>query len=148
MKNLVFLCIGTTKIIGDSVGPRVGDRLRANGVDAFVYGNTFRQVTAINVDDYIKMIKTRHADDLVVVIDAALGKCSDIGSIKVTKNGIKPGGAFNRGKQRVGDVGILAVVGDADGDRMMELKNRDVKFIDRLVDKVVEFANGYMLSLA
>ncbi|MDE6189626.1 MAG: spore protease YyaC [Clostridia bacterium] len=148
MKNLVFLCIGTTKIIGDSVGPKVGDRLRQRGVDAYVYGNTLRQVTAINVDDYIKMIKTRHASDLVVVIDSALGKSTDIGSIKVTKNGIKPGGAFNRGKERVGDVGILAVVGDADGDRMLELKNRDVKFIDTLVDKVVEFANGYMLSLA
>ena len=148
MRKLVFLCIGTTKIIGDSVGPKVGDRLRARGIDAFVYGNTLRQVTAINVDDYIKMIKSRHAGDLVVVIDSALGKVTDIGSIKVTKNGIKPGGAFNRGKERVGDVGILAVVGDADADRMLELKNRDEKFIDTLVDKVVEFADGYVLSLA
>ena len=148
MRKLVFLCIGTTKIIGDSVGPKVGDRLRARGIDAFVYGNTLRQVTAINVDDYIKMIKSRHAGDLVVVIDSALGKVTDIGSIKVTKNGITPGGAFNRGKERVGDVGILAVVGDADADRMLELKNRDEKFIDTLVDKVVEFADGYVLSLA
>ncbi|MDE7349057.1 MAG: spore protease YyaC, partial [Clostridia bacterium] len=40
MKNLVFLCIGTTKIIGDSIGPKVGDRLKENGVNAYVYGNT------------------------------------------------------------------------------------------------------------
>lgn len=148
MKNLVFLCIGTTKIIGDSVGPKVGDKLKQRGVDAYVYGNTLRQVTAVNVDDYARMIKTRHASDLVVVIDSALGKTSDIGSVRITKNGIKPGGAFDRGKERVGDIGILAVVGDADADRMLELKNRDVSFIDNLVDKVVEFANGYMLSLA
>ena len=148
MKNLVFLCIGTTKIIGDSIGPKVGDKLKEEDVDAYVYGNTLRQVTAINVDDYVNMIRARHSGDLVVVIDSALGKLSDIGSIKVTKNGIKPGGAFNKGKERIGDVGILAVVGDADSDRMTELKTRDEKFIDNLVDKVVEFANGYMLSLA
>ena len=43
--------MGTTKIIGDSVGPKVGDRLRENNIEAFVYGNSQRQVTAINVDD-------------------------------------------------------------------------------------------------
>ncbi len=46
MKNLVFLCIGTTKIIGDSVGPKVGDKLKDLNVNAYVYGNTARQVTA------------------------------------------------------------------------------------------------------
>lgn len=148
MKNLVFLCIGTTKIIGDSIGPKVGDRLKDRNVNAYVYGNTLRQVTAINVDDYARMIKQRHSDDIVIVIDSALGKLDDVGSVKVTKNGIKPGGAFNKGKERIGDIGILAVVGDADSDRMTELKTRDEKFIDNLVDKVIEFTNGYMLSFA
>jgi len=148
MKNLVFLCIGTTKIIGDSVGPRGGDKLRANDAQAYVYGNTLRQVTAINVEDYAKMISQRHANDVVIVIDSALGKIGDVGTVKITRNGIKPGGAFDKGKDRIGDIGILAVVGDADADRMSELKNRDESFISNLVDKVVEFANGYMLSYA
>ena len=87
MKNLVFLCIGTTKIIGDSIGPKVGDKLKNQGVNAYVYGNSQRQVTAINVDDYAKMIKARHKDDIVIVIDSALGKLKDIGAIKVTQNG-------------------------------------------------------------
>ena len=146
MKNLVFLCIGTTKIIGDSIGPKVGDKLKEQGVNAFVYGNTQRQVTAINVDDYTKMIKTRHKEDIVIVIDSALGKIKDIGDIKVTQNGIKPGGAFDKNKERIGDIGILAVVGDADGNRMQELKDRDESFISRLVDKVVEFANGLLFK--
>lgn len=146
MKNLVFLCIGTTKIIGDSVGPKVGDILKMQGIDAYVYGDTNRQVTAINVDDYAKMIKGRHKEDIVVVIDSALGKSKDIGSIKVTRNGIKPGGAFDKNKERVGDIGILAVVGDADADRMQELKDRDESFISQLVDKVVAFVGGLMFK--
>ena len=146
MKNLVFLCIGTTKIIGDSVGPKVGDKLKQQGIDAYVYGNTQRQVTAINVDDYTKMIKTRHKEYIVVVIDSALGKTHDIGDIKITQNGIKPGGAFDKNKERIGDIGILAVVGNADGNRMQELKDRDESFISHLVDKVVEFAKGLLCS--
>lgn len=148
MKNLVFLCIGTTKIIGDSIGPKVGDKLRKLNVNAFVYGSTERQVTAINVDDYAKMIKQRHGGDTVVVIDSALGKIGDIGAIKVTRNGIKPGGAFDKNKERIGDIGILAVVGDAQSDRMLELKTREESFISNLVDKVVEFANGLLFKAA
>ena len=148
MKNLVFLCIGTTKIIGDSVGPKVGDKLKARGVNAYVYGSTQRQVTAINVDDYTKMIKTRHKEDVIIVIDSALGKSKDIGSIKVTQNGIKPGGAFDKDKERIGDIGILAVVGDADSDRMQQLKDSDESFVARLVDKVTEFAAGLLYKAA
>lgn len=144
MKNLVFLCIGTTKIVGDSIGPKVGDKLKKLGVDAYVYGNTARQVTALNVDDYAKMIRQRHKDDTVVVIDSALGKISDVGTIKVTRNGIKPGGAFDKDKQRIGDIGILAVVGDAEGDRMKELKTREETFISSLADKVVDFVGGLL----
>ena len=133
MKNLVFLCIGTTKIIGDSVGPKVGDKLKDLNVNAYVYGNTARQVTALNVDDYAKMIKQRHKDDTVVVIDSALGKIGDVGTIKVTRNGIKPGGA---------------VVGDAEGDRMKELKTREESFIVDLADKVVDFVGGLLFKAA
>lgn len=146
MKNLVFLCIGTTKIIGDSVGPKVGDKLKDLNVNAYVYGNTARQVTALNVDDYAKMIKQRHKDDTVVVIDSALGKIGDVGTIKVTRNGIKPGGAFDKDKQRIGDIGILAVVGDAEGDRMKELKTREESFIVDLADKVVDFVGGLLFK--
>ena len=146
MKNLVFLCIGTTKIIGDSIGPKVGDKLKQLNVDAYVYGNTARQVTALNVDDYAKMIRQRHKDDTVVVIDSALGKISDVGTIKVTRNGIKPGGAFDKDKQRIGDIGILAVVGDAEGDRMRELKTREETFIASLADKVVDFVGGLIFN--
>ncbi|MCX4363531.1 MAG: DUF1256 domain-containing protein, partial [Clostridia bacterium] len=94
------------------------------------------------------MIKQRHKDDTVVVIDSALGKIGDVGTIKVTRNGIKPGGAFDKDKQRIGDIGILAVVGDADGDRMKELKTREESFIVDLADKVVDFVGGLLFKAA
>lgn len=146
MENLVFLCLGTTKIAGDSVGPKVGDRLRALGIKAYVYGNTLRQVTSINVEDYIAMLKKRHSEDRIIAIDAALGKSEDIGKIKITDSGIRPGGAFVKDRDRVGDTGILAVVGKADGDRLAQLKNVSYSLVDKLVDKIVDYAQGCMLD--
>lgn len=143
MENLVFLCLGTTKISGDSVGPKVGDRLKEMNIGAYVYGDTKRQVTSINVEDYVAMLEKRHANDRIIAIDSALGKSADIGKVKVTDAGVKPGGAFDKTKKRVGNMGILAVVGDCDKDRLDQLKNSDSALIDDLVEKVVGFALTY-----
>ncbi len=99
MKNLVFLCIGTTKIIGDSIGPKSGRQAQRKRRQCLRLRQYARQVTAISVDDYAKMISPRHKDDIVVVIDPRLAKLKDIGAIKVTRNGIKPGGAFDKNKE-------------------------------------------------
>ncbi len=143
MENLVFLCLGTTKICGDSIGPKVGDRLKQLNIGAYVYGDTRRQVTSINVEDYIAMLKKRHAKDRIIAVDSALGKIEDIGKIKITSSGVKPGGAFNKSRERVGDMGILAVVGNSEGDRLDELKKSREDLIDELVEKVVGYALAY-----
>ena len=49
---------------------------------------------------------------------------------------------------RSGDIGILAVVGDAEGDRMKELKTREESFIVDLADKVVDFVGGLLFKAA
>ena len=146
MENLVFLCLGTTKIIGDSIGPKVGDKLKEININAYVYGNTLRQVTSINVEDYVAMLEKRHSTDKIIAIDSALGKSEDIGKIKITSSGIKPGGAFDKTRKRVGNIGILAVVGNADGDRLKELKNSSLSLINELVNKVVDYARKYVKS--
>ncbi|MGN0771970.1 MAG: DUF1256 domain-containing protein [Christensenellales bacterium] len=143
MKKLVFVCIGTTKVVGDSVGPKVGDMLKASGIDAFVYGCSGNQITSLNVGEYARMLSKRHKQDVVVVIDSTLGESKDIGKIKLTSNGIKPGGAFFSNRKRIGDIGVMAIVGDSKSDRMTELKTRDEKFIDRLSRKTFELVRQY-----
>lgn len=143
MENLVFLCLGTTKISGDSIGPKVGDRLKQMNIGAYVYGDTRRQVTSINVEDYAAMLKKRHSGDRIIAVDSALGKSADIGKIKITDAGVKPGGAFNKTRERVGDMGILAVVGDSEKDRLDQLRNSSSELVDELVEKVVGYALTY-----
>ena len=143
MKKLVFVCIGTTKVVGDSIGPKVGDLLKASGVNAYVYGCTGNQITSLNVAQYAQMLNRRHKNDVVVVIDSTLGESKDIGKIKLTSNGIKPGGAFFSNRKRIGDIGVMAIVGDSNSDRMTELKTRDEGFIDALSRKTFELVTAY-----
>ena len=50
--NTVVLCIGTMRVTGDSVGPRVGDILKARGVNCFVYGDSTTNINAHKLDVY------------------------------------------------------------------------------------------------
>ncbi|MEG2676036.1 MAG: DUF1256 domain-containing protein, partial [Clostridia bacterium] len=84
---------------------------------------------------YCEMIAVRHPASVTVVIDATLGACADIGKLKISPTGIKPGGAFFPDRKRVGDIGVMAVVGEANGDRMLELKTRDREFVENLAQK-------------
>ena len=42
-KNLAFVCIGTNKVMGDSIGPRIGSYLK-NTTDLEVYGDLEKKI--------------------------------------------------------------------------------------------------------
>lgn len=134
----VFLCIGTPKIIGDSLGPIVGDELKRRQIDAYVYGTTSHPITALNLHLYKKMLRTYHRNDLIVAIDATMGSMYDIGKIKIKEDGLKPGGAFNKKSTALGDVGIMGIVGENQGDMLLQLKTCDEQFINTLALTIVE----------
>lgn len=141
-RNVVFVCIGTPKIIGDSLGPLVGEMLRERNVNAYVYGTRRRPITALNLHGYRKMLETYHRGDIVVAIDATMGALEDVGKIKVSENGLRPAGAFRKNAGRLGDVGIMAIVGEREGDMLLQLKTADPLFISGLARDVVNLVTS------
>lgn len=147
--RIVFFCIGTPNVVGDSVGPRVGDALKDKGIKAFVYGSSTSPITALNVDKYHALLCDKHSSDLIIAIDSALGDKNDIGTIKLKDGGICPGGAFNKTNFKIGDVGLLAIVGDSAKDRFLELKKANKELLDELVNSVLLIVdNLYSESLS
>lgn len=138
MREIVFVCIGCTGVVGDSLGPLVGDILIKKDVPCFVYGTPQRPVHAQNLPQYAKFISKFHPSAKIVAIDACLGKLSDVGSISVLRGGITPGKALNKQATVFGDAGVLAIVGEAGADPLAELKSRSLAFIDRLAEKTAE----------
>lgn len=114
--ELVFLCIGTDRLIGDSFGPLVGTRLKElfekyNICNINIYGTLNENICYTNVDKWIKIINNNHPGACIVVIDAALSKETNIGNIYVKKEKMELASGLNRHKIIDGNIAIKAVVG-------------------------------------
>lgn len=134
--RLVFVCIGTPKIFGDSLRPRVGSFLKELGY--IVYGTIQEPITSLNIQYFQKQIKDCHKDDLIIGIDAAFGDAKDIGKIKIVLNGIRPGGAYTKQNDKIGDIGILAIVADKNKERKNALNYIENDTFEKLLRKVVK----------
>lgn len=114
--EIVFLCIGTDRIIGDSFGPLVGTKLEEllenyNIFNINIYGTLKQNICYTNVLETLKMIKDKHPNACIVVIDAALSTEERIGKIFVKQGKMELGKGLNKSKIEVGDISIKAVVG-------------------------------------
>lgn len=114
--EIVFLCIGTDRIIGDAFGPLVGSKLeekleRYNIFNLSIYGTLNENISYNNVKEKIRIIKEKHKRACIVVIDAALAKEENVGKIFVTKEKMLLGKGLNKAKIEIGDISIKAVVG-------------------------------------
>lgn len=109
----VIVCVGTDLIVGDSLGPLVGSRLKTalNG-SAFIYGTLDNPITAKEVTIISEKLKIIHPRSKILIVDAAVGNTMDVGQIKVSSFGIKPGLGVNKNLPLVGDVSIIGIVSD------------------------------------
>lgn len=110
-KELVFLCIGSDRITGDSLGPLVGHQLSQYfWPHIYVYGTLENPVHALNIEDTARKIKTRHPLALIIAIDASLGSKKNIGFITIGAGSIRPGSGVNKELPEVGDVFITGII--------------------------------------
>lgn len=73
-KQLIFLCVGNSKIWFDSFGPIVGSILKLFDLGYYIYGNTKSNITSNNLNSYIEMIYRFHNNPYIVVFDNAISK--------------------------------------------------------------------------
>lgn len=144
----VVLCVGTANVPGDSLGPKVGDRLvEVYDVDAYVYGRTARPVNGINYQHYVEHIKRHHPYSIVIAVDACLGAKEDVGRIKYAMRGLRAGAALNKNLSSFGDLGILGVVAERCGDNLTALMNVDEAVLASTVVKAAEKVNSIIGDL-
>lgn len=112
----VFLCIGTDRVIGDSLGPLVGTMLQEklekyNFFNITIYGTLQENICYTNIQNTLKIINQKHKNACIVVIDAALSHEDNIGKIFITREKMVLGKGLCKDKVEVGDISIKAVVG-------------------------------------
>ena len=91
---LIFLCIGTDRSTGDSLGPLIGYKLSKlffKHENFFVYGTLEHPVHALNLAAVLSQIYHVHEKPFIIAIDAALGASDSIGFVTLSRMPLSPG---------------------------------------------------------
>lgn len=134
----VVLCIGTDRIIGDSLGPLVGSRLAKTGLLPYVYGTLEDPVHALNLRETLDEIKKRHPFSTIIAVDASLGSKSGIGSISVRGGGLHPGAGVSKNLCLTGDISITGVTNTEDGCPLLSLQTARLSTVMRMAEQIAE----------
>lgn len=128
-KKIIFLCIGTNKVIGDSIGPIVGTNLINNlkctedfnfeNSNIKVIGDMSNNISYNNIEDNMKKLA---GNNFIIVIDSALSSENNIGKIFIHDRGLKYAESLKRKNNVIGDVSIKAVVGKNTQNRLKNFK--------------------------
>lgn len=144
--KLIFLCIGTSKVMGDSFGPLVGDKLQSkiNNKNIVVLGDLKDNINALNIEKRMIKVKNTYKNSLVIAIDAALSRKEDIGKINIYPYGINIRKALGENYKEIGDLSIKAIVASDYKkaiDNFIELEQTPFSRIDYLSDIIVNGIN-------
>lgn len=136
-KSLVFVCIGTDRSTGDSLGPLVGykiSNLRQRNV--YIYGTLENPVHAKNINEIIDLVYVKHGNPFVIAIDACLGKMEHVGYITIGEGPIKPGSGVNKNLTPVGDMHITGIVNFGGFMDFLVLQNTRLCTVIKMADLV------------
>ena len=108
---LVFLCIGSDRATGDSLGPIVGYKLQQRRLaSAHIYGTLESPVHAKNLGDVIRTIHDTYEHPFIIAIDASLGKSSHVGYFTLGEGSLRPGAGVGKDLPQVGNLYITGIV--------------------------------------
>ena len=119
--DLIFICIGTNKIVGDSFGPIIGEILKRNVKD--------RKIKVIG--DLTNNINSKNIKN-IISIDSALSNSIEPGNVFIIKKGLVPGSALNKKATAIGNIAIKGIVAKDEKSLIKNyynLKNADYKLI-------------------
>lgn len=146
-RPLIFLCIGTDRSTGDSLGPLVGDKLKflvRNNI--YLYGNLEHPIHAKNLCETIEEIKLQYTNPFIVAIDACLGNIQNIGKIFIERKPLTPGAAMNKDLPPVGDLSITGIVNMSGALEFMVLQNTRLHTVMLIADVISKGIYHFILK--
>lgn len=136
-RPIIFICIGSDRSTGDSLGPLVGHKLKyfsRNNIS--IYGTLENPVHAKNIESTLTEIYLKYNNPYIVAIDACLGSLNNIGKIFIQKKPLIPGLALNKKLPAVGDMSITGIVNISSGFDFLILQNTRLNTVMNLADSI------------
>ncbi|GAM13288.1 spore protease YyaC [Mesobacillus selenatarsenatis] len=143
-RPIVFVCIGTDRSTGDSLGPLIGTLLQEKEIAPYhVYGTLDDPIHAVNMDAKLAEIKQKHFNPFIIGIDACLGRLKSVGSIQVGDGPVKPGAGVNKELPEVGNMHITGIVNVSGFMEFFVLQNTRLNLVLKMAKTI---ANGIFES--
>lgn len=140
-RGVVFLCIGTDRSTGDSLGPLIGYKLKEHQVRQIqIVGTLERPVHAMNLDQSMTMVQAHYPNHVVVAVDASVGYQDHVGCITVGKGALRPGLGVSKELQEVGDIFITGIVGGYGNYDPLMLQSVRLSVVMKMADYICESA--------
>ena len=136
-KSVVFVCIGTDRSTGDSLGPLIGYKIaNLKYKKVFVYGNLENPVHAKNLEEIMKNVSNDCEEPFIIAIDACLGRVDHVGYIGIGEGSIKPGSGVNKELTPVGDMFVTGIVNFGGFMDFLVLQNTRLHIVMKIADLV------------
>ena len=146
-EGVIFLCIGTDRSTGDSLGPLIGHKLKERqdpGRNArkrggpLVYGTLERPVHAMNLEQYRNFVMDQFPRRVVVAVDASVGNLEHVGYVTLGKGSLKPGLGVSKDLCEVGDIFITGIVGSCTSFDPVMLQSVRLSIVMRMADCICD----------
>jgi len=136
-KEIIFLCVGSDRSTGDSLGPLVGTMLKEKSIPFPVYGTLEEPVHALNIKKVLKDIHKKYEDPFIFGIDACLGDEGRIGSVFIKEGAFIPGNAVNNVLPSVGNYHLKAIVNYLDPISPVQSLNSTRLYTVKLLAEII-----------
>ncbi|UQD53708.1 spore protease YyaC [Bacillus methanolicus] len=138
-RPIVFVCIGTDRSTGDSLGPLVGTLLEEKAIAPFhVYGTLEDPIHAVNLEDKLMEIKEKHVHPFIIGIDACLGRLKSVGVIQIGEGPVIPGAGVNKELPPVGDIHITGIVNVSGFMEFFVLQNTRLNLVLKMAKTIAD----------
>lgn len=135
---VIFICIGTDRCTGDSVGPIVGyklkDMIKEFPNNIYIYGSLESPIHAQNLNEIITKININFNNPYIIAIDSSLGKTNNIGKIFIENKPLYPGLALNKDLPAIGDLSITGIVNISGSYEFLILQNTRLYTVMNIAD--------------
>lgn len=146
-RHMVFICIGTDRSTGDSLGPLVGYKLKfLSRNNIHVYGCLENPVHSKNLIDILNKVNSHFKNPYIVAIDASLGSLQSIGKVFIEEGPLYPGLALNKELPPVGNLSITGIVNISGNFEFMVLQNTRLYTVMSLADCISNGIYHFLLK--
>ncbi len=136
-RPIIFVCIGSDRSTGDSLGPLVGHKLQYfSRNNIYIYGTLKDPVHAKNIVNILDNINSNFINPYIIAIDSCLGSLNNIGKIFIQKKPLMPGLALNKKLPPVGEMSITGIVNISSGFDFLVLQNTRLHVVMDLADSI------------